>query len=487
MTLTAAIKIAQTSLFNASQQTQLAARNISDAGNENYVRREARVSTTQHGARVYSIQRADEPHMFRSALSALSDSAAQSAIGEASSRLQTIVNGVDNRNSPSAKIDVLRDALQVFSSDASNTILGAASIDAARDLARTVSAASRDVQAYRVDLDRQIAAGVDALRGLLVQFEQANGQVVSGTQAGRDVNDALDRRDALLKQMSEYVSVSVVTRGENDMVLFAGQGITLFETVPRSIGFDARTAYDATTTGNPLRIDGVPLHVGQGANTSAAGRLSALIQARDTVAVQQQSQLDEIARGLVATFAETDRTGGAAPPAAGLFTYSGGPAVPSAGAIVPGMAGTLAVNAAFDPERGGDPALLRDGGASGAAYIANTGGGAAFPDNLIGFIGGLDAPRAVDPAAGIAGDRSVSALAGASIGWIENMRATADLAAQGKKALHDKLSGDYLARTGVSIDEEMTKLIALEQSYEASARIMRTVDDLFAALLAAVR
>jgi flagellar hook-associated protein 1 FlgK len=61
------------------------------------------------------------------------------------------------------------------------------------------------------------------------------------------------------------------------------------------------------------------------------------------------------------------------------------------------------------------------------------------------------------------------------------------MASQSKKALHDKLSGDYLAKTGVSIDEEMTKLIALEQSYEASARIMSVVDRLFDTLFAAVR
>lgn len=487
MTLTAAIKIAQSSLFNVSQQTHLASRNISDAGNQDYVRRDARVSTAPYGARVYSIERADHPALFRSALSALSDSSAQSVIGDAASRLQTIVNGVDNQNSPATKIDALRDALQVFSSDASNSILGAASVDAARDLARSISSASRDVQAFRGQIDRDIAAGVDQLRGLLDRFEQVNSQVVSGTRTGRDINDELDQRDALLKQMSEYVSISVVTRDNNDMVLFAGQGITLFETVPRAIGFDAQAAYDATTTGNPLRIDGVPLHVGQGANTSASGKLPALIQARDTVAVQQQAQLDEIARGLVETFAETDQTGGGAPPLAGLFTYAGGPAVPPAGTMVPGIAGTLSVNAAFDPDLGGDPMLLRDGGANGAAYVANTTGGAAYSDNIIGLIGAIDAPRTIDPAAGVPGDRSVSGLAGASIGWIENMRSSADLASQSKKALHDKLSGDFLAKTGVSIDDEMTKLIALEQSYEASARIMRVVDQLYDALFAAVR
>ncbi|MBO6553140.1 MAG: flagellar hook-associated protein FlgK [Roseitalea sp.] len=487
MTLTAAIKIAQSSLFNVSQQTQLASRNITDAGNEDYVRRQAHVSTAPYGARTYSIGRAEQPALFKSSLAALSDSAGQAVIGDAASRLQTAVNGVDNQNSASVKIGALRDALQIYSADASNPILGSSAIDAARDLARSISSASQDIQSYRAEIDRDIAAGVDDLRSLLDQFETANSLVVQGTQLRTDVNDALDQRDALLKQMSEYVSISVVQRDNNDFVLYAGQGITLFETVPRNISFDPQTAYSPTTTGNPLRIDGVPLTVGQGANTSASGKLSALMQARDSVAVQQQSQLDEIARGLVETFAETDQTGGGAPAQAGLFTYAGGPGIPPAGTLVPGMAASLTVSAAFDPEQGGDPTLLRDGGANGAAYVANTTGGAAYSDNLLALVQGLDTPRAIDAAAGIAGDRSVSGYADASIGWVENLRSTANMASQSKKALHDKLSGDYLAKTGVSIDEEMTKLIALEQSYEASARIMSVVDRLFDTLFAAVR
>lgn len=487
MTLTAALKTAQSSLFNVSKQTLLTSRNITDAGNENYVRREVRVSTAEYGARVYSISRADQPALFKDAIGALSESAGQAVIGDMASRLQTLVNGVDNQSSPLAKIDALRDALQIYSSDASNPVLGVTAIDAAQDLARTLNGATQEVQNLRTQIDRDVAAGAADLRELLDQFEIVNNAVVSGAQLGRDVNDALDQRDALVKQMSEYVSISIVKRDNNDMVLFAGQGITLFETVPRSVTFDPQAAYAPGTTGNSLRIDGVPLAAGVGANTTASGSLSALIQARDSVAVQLQTQLDEVARGLVETFAETDQTGGGAPALAGLFTYAGGPALPPVGTVVPGLAATLTVNAAFDPNQGGDPTLLRDGGANGAAYVANTTGGPAFADHLIGFIDGLDGPRAIDPTSGISGDRSVAGFAAASIGWIDNMRSTSDLAAQSKKALHDKLSGDYLATTGVSIDDEMTKLIALEQSYDASARIMSVVDQMFETLFAVTR
>jgi flagellar hook-associated protein 1 FlgK len=40
--------------------------------------------------------------------------------------------------------------------------------------------------------------------------------------------------------------------------------------------------------------------------------------------------------------------------------------------------------------------------------------------------------------------------------------------------------------TGVNIDQEMSLLLDLEHSYEASARLMKVVDEMLSALIAAV-
>ncbi len=487
MTLTAALRIAQSSLFNVSQQTVLSSRNISEVGNENFVRREARIASTEYGARIYSIGRGDAPALYRSSIAALSDSSAQNVIAGGASRLNTIVNGVDNLSAPTTHIDRLREALQTYATDASNPVLAGAAVDAAGELAASINAAAQGIQDYRAEIDRQISADVGRMGDLLAQFEEANNAVIDATRTGTDPNDALDRRDKLVKDLSQYVSITTMTRDGNDMVLLAGQGITLFETVPRAVSFEPTTAYAPGVSGNTLRIDGVPLIVGQGANTSASGSLSALVQARDVVASQSQAQLDEIARGLVTAFAETDRSGGGGAPLAGLFSHAGGPAIPAAGTVAPGLSLSLTVNAAYDPAQGGNASLLRDGGANGAAYNANPSGFEAFADELLAHIGRLDAPMAFDASTGIAGDKSLAGFASASVGWIDAQRETATRASEAKTALYQKLSGDYLAQTGVSIDDEMAKLIALEQSYDASARIMSVVDEMMRTLLAAVR
>jgi flagellar hook-associated protein 1 FlgK len=487
MSLTSALRIAQNSLLNTARQTIVASRNISEASNENYVRRDPMVVSSDAGARVVNIRRNTNIDLFWHSLNAKSESTAQSFIADTATRLQRLVNGVDNSTAPSTLIASFKDALQLYSSEPSNTLLATSAVTFAKELSDGLNTASLAVQEFRSSIDADLEDEVGKFNSLLTEFKQVNDEVVQGTRSGTDVNDALDRRDTLLKDISEYVSVSVVQRADNDYALYTGQGVTLFETVPRTVSFDPLTTYAPGITGNAIRIDGVPVIGGTGSNSSASGTFAAMIQMRDTVAVQMQSQLDEIARGLITTFAETDQTGGGGPDLAGLFTYAGGPAIPAAGTISTGIALTLGVNGAFDPAVGGDPTLLRDGGANGAAYVANTTGGSAFSDHLIGYVEAMSDPLATDINAGIAGSYSVSGYAETSLGWLESLRSTASSASDSKYALYERLNEAHFASTGVSIDEEMSILIDLEQSYEASARILAAVGQMMDELLAAVR
>ena len=141
--------------------------------------------------------------------------------------------------------------------------------------------------------------------------------------------------------------------------------------------------YGAGTTGNPVYIDGVPVSLGAGGNTDASGKIAGLLQLRDGVAVTMQSQLDEIARGLITAFAETDRPT-ALPDAPGLFTWSGAPAMPAAGTLVNGP---RRLDHAQRRDRFRARAAIRNCCATAAptarATSHNTGGDAAYSDLLI--------------------------------------------------------------------------------------------------------
>lgn len=487
MPLSTALNIAQNSLLNVTRRAGVTARNVSESGNENYSRRMALLATTEPGARVVSIRRAVDTELSRANRQALSGNSAQQTIAGGVDQLYSIINGADGSLSHSELLTELHNRIQTWSAAPSNPLLANAVLDGAKQLAGNIQSAAQSVQNYRGQLDSEISGEVDKLNGLLAEFKDVNAQIVNGTLGGSDVNDALDRRDALLKDISAIVPVSAITRNGDDMMLITEGGATLFETVPREVTFTPLPGYAPGTIGNSVRIDGIPLEQGEGPRTSGGGSIAALLQLRDDVAIQVQGQLDEVARGLVETFAERDPSGGGLTPLAGLFTFAGGPGLPANGTISVGLASTLQVNAAFDPAQGGNISLLRDGGANGAAYVQNANNTASFADRLIAYGNAFDTALTFDPQSGLGGAISLLSYSSQSVGWLDGYRSDATAAAASKEALSVRLAEKLSNATGVNIDEEMSQLVDLEHSYEASARIIKAVDDMLANLFAAVR
>jgi flagellar hook-associated protein 1 FlgK len=401
-------------------------------------------------------------------------------------QLNLSINGVDNANSPATTLGKLQEALQIYSASPSNRNLAETTLDAARQVVRSLNDGTRAIQSFRAVADQEIATAVGDLNSLLADFEKSNNAVISGTRTGRDVSDALDQRDATLKKIAEYVPISTITRSDNDLVVQTKDGSTLFETVPRKVSFTPTGVYSAGTTGSKVFIDGVPVDLASGGNTAASGRIAGMIQLRDGVTVTMQNQLDETARGLITAFAETSPTN-AATPAAGLFTWLGAPAVPASGTLVTGLAGQIKLNAAMDSSQGGNPQLLRDGGANGAAYVHNTGNNASYANLLISYGENFGAPMNFAPQAGVDTSSSLSDFSTATIGWFDGMRKEASDAADSKEALAVRTAEALSNETGVNVDNEMSLLLDLEHSYEASARLLRAVDEMLSALLDAVR
>jgi flagellar hook-associated protein 1 FlgK len=479
MSLSSALSIAQSALLTTSRQTSVVSRNVSDASNPDYARRTATVVSTAPGARSIDIQRATNAQLFRQNLSALSAWSGQTALSAGLDRLQLEVNGVDNATSASTAIGKLQNALQLYATSPSNQNLGASVFNAAQQVIRSLNDGTNAIQAFRTDIDGQISSAVGQLNDLLSQFEGVNKAIISGTRSGTDVSDALDKRDALLKKIAEYVPISTYTRSDNDMVVTTADGTTLFESIPRSVSFTPSPGYAPTTTGATVYIDNVPISMGTGGTSEATGKLAGFLQLRDGVASTMQSQLDEIARGLIDAFAERGP-----PNLAGLFTWQGGPAVPTT--LQAGLAAEIRINAAIDPSVAGSINLLRDGGINGAAYVKNTTGGASFAELLIQYGDRLDAPMSFSPATGISASSSVTTFSGNAIGWFEGIRQQATALADTKEALSTRTAEALSNDTGVNVDMEMSLMLDLEHTYQASARLMSTIDQMLNALLEAV-
>ncbi len=138
------------------------------------------------------------------------------------------------------------------------------------------------------------------------------------------------------------------------------------------------------------------------------------------------------------------------------------------------------------------PSLLRDGGVNGNDYSPNnpTGGtptSVGYSQLLDGYVVAMGADRTYDPSAGIVGSSSIISYGAASIGWLEEMRSTAKTANETKSAMRSQTDQALANATGVSLDEELSLMLDLEQSYKASAKLLSTVSEMLRTLLDSVR
>lgn len=470
-------------------QSSTISRNIAGASTAGYSRKIA-VLDNLPGAGVYvaAIQRAASSGLYNNVLTATSSSAKQSAIYDGLQKIATAtVDDPELDQSPTAQLNALKQALQQYANAPDNTTLAQAAVTSAKDMATSLNEATKTVQSVREGADADMATSVANINQLLTQFDKVNNAIVRGTISGDDVTDYLDQRDSIVSKLSEEVGVSMSIRANGDAALYTDSGVVLFDKTARTVSFTATNIYTPGTTGNAVYIDGVPVTGANSVMPLKSGKLAGLAQLRDQDTVTYQSQLDEIARGLINTFKESDQTAAALPDVPGLFTYPGAPAMPASATVSVGLAGLISVAASVDPAQGGNPNLLRDGAISGnAAYNYNTAGNGGYSARLQQLIGGMDAAQPFDATTQGKPSGSLIDFASSSTSWIENQRKTADSNVTYQKTLLDRSTAALSNVSGVNMDDEMSLMLQVERTYSASSKIISTVDEMLQSLLAAV-
>lgn len=487
MSLTVGLDIARKGLGATAEQTSVISRNITRAGEALATRKTAHLTTIAGGgAQVVSVTRATNVALFNNMLTAASDSAAKSAISTGLDKLAEIVGDPELDASPAALLSSLSNAITQAAAEPSDTVRAQAVVTAADTLAKALNEATSDIRELRARADLDISLAVDRINTQLQKFDEVNREIIKGTRSGSDVTDLLDERDRILAKLSEDIGIRTIDRADGDMAIFTDSGVPLFETRARQVTFDRTLFLAANDTGFPVYVDGVPV-TGDGMGMQiASGRLTGLVQVRDELTVTFQGQLDEIARGLIATFVEVDQNGVLAD-APGLFTWPGSPAVPPAGTIEVGLAGLISISASADRRQGGNPFLVRDGGINGASFVYNATGASGFSDRLQQLTDLLDAPQAFDANAALGTSKTLASFASQSIGWLQQVRSVAQGETDYRTTLLDRTTEALVKETGVNLDDEMTKLLELERSYQASSKLLTVIDNMFAAFISALR
>ena len=507
MSLSSAFNIINSSFNANASQTAVISNNISNANTTGYTLKTANLATSASGGvQVSSITRATNIALQEQMLAATSTSAAQSALAAGLTQLSATVSDSASTSSssstttasgqsPSAMLANLESALQTYESSPSNATVAQSVVTAASQLTSSLNSATTTVQQVRSQADASMATSVATINTLLGQFQTVNNTIVSGLQTGADVTDAEDSRDNILTQLSQQIGISTVTSANGSESIYTDSGVTLFQTTARAVTFTATPTLTAGATGNAVTVDGVPITGSSSPMAIQSGALAGLATLRDTTAPQYQDQLNQIASGLINAFAETNQATPATPnPLPGLFTDSSGTVPdntvvpPAANAVPVDLAGQISVNASVDPSQGGNANLLRDGDISGggANYTYNTTGAASYTTRIQQMISQISATQSFNPTAGAGSSDSLTDYTSASVGWLQGQYQQATEQATSSSALATAASQTLSSATGVNLDDETSQMLSLENSYQTSAKLLTTVNNMFSSLLSAV-
>lgn len=489
MALASAWSVGLSGLSTASDQMALVSRNVARAGDVSANRKVGEQVTTATGAvRLAIIGRVASPVLLEGLLSSRSNYAQENVTATALDRLHSAVMDPELGQSPAALVAALDGSLRFLANDPTSQAAGFDLIGSASSIVNSLTNASAIISAVRSDADRAIADSVTTLNAALQELEAINRDIVTAP-SNADVTDQLDKRDSILKSVADHVGIRVVPRGVNDIAVYTDSGVALFETVARQVTFTPSGILGPGVTGHVVTIDGVDVTGPDAVMPLRSGSIAAQINVRDTIAPVFQTQMDELARGLIEAFSDPDRTGGGKPNLPGLFTWFGGTVLPT-GSAVAGLAALITVNPQIDPARGGSISYLRDGGSSAPGdqdYNANPSGASGFSGRLFELVSNLSAERNFDVSSGLRSRSSIMDFSAENVGWIDERRQTSSNQLELRTVVRDRAAESFVSVTGVNLDQEMADLLRFEQSFQASSRLIATIDQMFETILEVTR
>jgi flagellar hook-associated protein 1 len=483
--LSSALSSALSGLIVTSGQSAVLSKNVTRASDENYSRRDVGLTVARDGtARLGTYSRSSDQAIKDRVYSASSQTNGSEVKATALATLSTIIGDPQDGTSVTAGLFKLQQSLRDFQNNPSNTSMAAVAVTEARTLAVRIKTASENISTVRVEAHSGVKTSVEKINTLLGELATVD-RAVRTSKPGSEIQlDNLDTRDSLVRQLSQELGVRSVVKSDGGLALYTDSGITLFDITPRSVELRSDGPLSPGASGPLVWIDGVQISGNTSTMALSAGRLAASLSVRDTTTLAYEAQMDEVARSLISLFAETDQNvSPSLPLATGLFTYPGSPTVPPPSIHMPGLAGQLSINLQFE----GNPMLLRDGGSNGVSYRYNALGSSGFQQRLEDLADSFDQPFAFAASANLGTSLSVKAFSESSSSTLAADASRANGKWDETKATYQRWNEASLRVSGVNLDEEMAALLSLEKSYQASAKVMTTIDQMFAVLVGMVR
>lgn len=438
------LNIAASGVRAARAGLDVTSQNIANAATEGYVRRTLRQSEVAlsggygrvgdlslSGVRIDGLQR--NADMFRQAEVRRTGGDAARAASELNTWQNVEAALEQARVFPS--FTQFENALQRLATDPVDPSLRTAVLEDARTLTRSFGIAAGGLDTVAAGLQFDAAAGIGQVNLFASQLAQLNVHLARATPGSSDQVSLLDRRDALLAELSGYADISASFAADQTVTVRIGGSAG-----PVMVSGNGAGSLASTTTPDGT----ISFALGASPVTLSSGTLAAaqqgLVMVRDT-----RISLDAVADALIATANGAQATGVALDGTPGQPLFSGSGAAEIALALTSGS--QLATAPA------GAPAGSRD------------------PANLAAIRNALET-------ADISGQASalLFQVASATQGRKLTSEALDSIASAAKLALD--------SQAGVNLDEEAVNLVRFQQAFQASSKAIQVASDMFDTLLA---
>ncbi|MGH6660810.1 MAG: flagellar hook-associated protein FlgK [Rhodospirillales bacterium] len=309
--ITQALRTAQSGLLVNQQTLNVVSNNIANLNTEGYSRKivktESRViAGVGAGVQISDVTRLVDEGLLKSLRLENGELNAFTIQEDFYSRLQDLFGAPGDNISLSHLVEDFQSALEMLTVSPDKSLEQAELVRRAQDIVLRLQDMSATIQELRLQADVAIADAVSEMNDIVQTIDQLNDDIISNGSVGRDVTDLRDRRDQEIDKLSKIVDIRYFFRSDGDAVIFTSGGRTIVDTVPPTITHVPASSVSATTTKAEGDFAGIFVGIIEPRNDITSellgGTLKGLVDLRDNVLANMQSQIDEFAAELRDTF-----------------------------------------------------------------------------------------------------------------------------------------------------------------------------------------
>jgi flagellar hook-associated protein 1 FlgK len=481
------LSIARTAITAQQTATQVISQNISNATTEGYSRQRAELAastpqmtprgTIGTGVSVFGVTRARDVLLDQSFRQQASGSAGASVRSDTLGAIEQIFNE-PSENGLAASLDAFWSSWSDLANDPTNPTAQGVVRQRGASVATLLHSYSGQLDTVRDQVVGRLTDAAQSLNRLSSQVASLNRDIVAAESSGGQSPDLRDARDRLLDQMAAIAPIQVIT-GSTGRVAVTLAGGTIV---------DGASSRDITITGTAL-APSVTIAGDSGPLRGLQGGLGAMLDLVNTDIAGLHADLDAFARGLVNAVNVVHRSG-YTPNGEALGNGNWNPALGLTGSNIDffDSTSTTAANIQLSAAVKGDSSVI----AAGATF------GVAGDNSVALAIGSLRDRTGAAALRARMGTATYDAWVGlpGSTTFGESYRGTVSTLGLDVRAasdnsdvldvLRDQAETRRSSASGVSIDEELTKLMSHQQAYAAAAKLVRAADEMAQAILGMV-